>query len=590
MTAPVDETLVEEARALHRAGDLAGAAAAYTGLLQAAPDDHDLNLGLGAVLCAMGRGGDAIVHLERCLRIRTDVAEVYFQRAAARVGLGRVTDAIADIGEGLKRAPGNAEALITLIASLQKLGRYGDLLEPLERLAALRPEMKEIAGVRLEAAQALCDWDMVERLRTELEAPIRQGRVIVQPQALLMTFDDPVLLRAGTEHYQRHYLRDVPEPPPPAYVARCGRIRVAYVSADFRNHATANLISDLIARHDRTRFEIIGVSTGPDDGSYMRSWLIRKFDRFLDATGKHDRQVADALRAMETDIAVDLNGHTRAGRPGLFKLRVAPVQVNFLGFPGTMAADFMDYLIADQVLVLDADQAHYSEHIVHLPDSYQPNSPMRPRPPPPARGAVQLPEKGFVFCSFNQHIKITRPVFGIWMELLAQVPGSVLWLLKDTADAPLRAAAQGCGIDPARLVFAPKMGLHEHLARIGLADLALDTAPCNGHTTTSDALWMGVPVVTVAGRAFAGRVSASLLSACALPQLVAPSLEAYRDLALGLARDPHRLGALRRHLSDKRASLPLFDAERFCRNIEKAYTVMAKNARRYRAPAGFQVG
>ncbi len=485
--------------------------------------------------------------------------------------------------------PATADALVSQIASLQLRGRYRDIPALLEQLAVLEPHRKDLAGVRLEVAQALCDWDRLEQLKAELEGPIRRADAIVQPQAMLMSFDDPALLRTASAHYQQDYLRAVPDTPPPSYVARSGKVRIAYVSADYRNHATANLISDLIARHDRAKFEIIGVSTGVDDGSYMRGWLMQKFDRFVDAAGRHDRQIVDALRAMQVDIAVDLNGHARAGRPGLFKLRIAPVQVNFLGFPGTMAADFMDYIIADPVLVPEGQEQHYSEKMVILPDSYQPNSPMRPTPPPPPRSTVQLPDHGLVFCSFNQHMKITRDIFGVWMDLLAQVPGSILWLLRDTADAELRAAASTQGLDPARLVFAPRMGLHEHLARLGAADIALDTAPCNGHTTTSDALWMGVPVVTMEGKAFAGRVSASLLTACGLPQLVAPSLEAYRDLALGLARDPKGLRALRQHLVANRATLPLFDAARYCRNIERAYTAMAKNARRYLKPAEIRI-
>jgi len=413
---------------------------------------------------------------------------------------------------------------------------------------------------------------------------------VVSPQTMLMSFADPGLLHKCAVHYQRNLLANFPEVTSFPSNAHHGKVHVAYISADFRDHATSLLISDLIARHDRTRFQVIGVSSGPDDGSNIRASLKRAFDQFLDIRGMNDIQVVDKLRKMEIDIAVDLNGHTRNARNGILALRAAPVQINFLGFPCTMGADFIDYIIADPVVLPREDQRFYSEKVVYLPHSYQPNSAMRPRLAPFSRKSYGLPEQAFVFCSFNSHFKITEAVFDVWMRLLSEIPGSVLWLLKDAGDETLRREAQRRGIDPARLVFAPRTPVHLHLSRIAVADLALDTMPCNGHTTTSDALWMGIPVVTCLGRTFfAGRVSASLLKAAEIPELVVETLQDYAACALELARDRSSLDALRRRLDVNRLSAPLWDAQRFCENIEKAFTVMAGKSRGGQAPEGFDV-
>jgi protein O-GlcNAc transferase len=369
-------------------------------------------------------------------------------------------------------------------------------------------------------------------------------------------------------------------------------VRIAYLSADFHRHATAYLMAELFERHDRSRFEIIGVSFGVDDKSEMRKRLVAAFDQFYDVRRKSDEEVAKLLHDRQVDIAIDLKGYTTDSRPGFLAYRPTPIQASYLGFPGTMGAEFIDYIIADETVVPFEHQPFYAEKIVHLPDCYQVNDTKRKiAERMPTRQEVELPEEGCVFCCFNNNWKITPEVFGVWMRLLHAVEGSVLWLLGDneSAERNLRKEAQARGIDPARLVFAGRLPLEDHLARHRLADLFLDTLPYNAHTTASDALWVGLPVVTRLGESFAGRVAASLLNAIGLPELVTHSIEDYEALALRLAKDPSLLEGYRNRLATNRLTHPLFDTDRFRRHIEAAYLQMWEIWQRGEQPRSFAV-
>ena len=348
-------------------------------------------------------------------------------------------------------------------------------------------------------------------------------------------------------------------------------------------------MADLFARHDRTRFEVVAISYGGDDNSPIRARLRQGFDRFIDVQTLSDTQVAATMREIGVDIAVDLKGYTSWARNAIFAHGAAPVQVSWLGYPGPMAADFYDYVIADPVVLPHAEQPFWDEKIVHLPDTYQPNDPLRPHMPPPSRAEAGLPGSGFVFACFNNHRKIGPGPFDIWMRLLASVPGSVLWLLDDSANEALRGHAAVRSVDPARLMFAPKVEATLHLRRLCCADLMLDTLPCGMHTTASDALWMGMPVVTCRGKSFAGRVAAGLLTALECPELIAETMEEYEALALALAQDPARLAALKAKLAGERLTAPLFDAPRFCRHLEQAYVTIMEMARAGQAPRAFSV-
>ncbi|MBN8919912.1 MAG: hypothetical protein J0H62_04275, partial [Rhizobiales bacterium] len=371
-----------------------------------------------------------------------------------------------------------------------------------------------------------------------------------------------------------------------------GRIRLAYVSGDFRDHAVGYLAAGLFEQHDRDRFEVIAVSYGPDDGSALRARFEKAFDRFIDMRGKTDREIAELMAGMESDIAVDLTGYTQTSRPGILALRPAPVQVNFLGYPGTLGHPAIDYIIADRVLIPQSEEASYAEHVVTLPHSYQANDNRRALAPDvPPRSALGLPEHGFVFCCFNANYKITPDVFDVWIRLLSDVPGSVLWMLQpnDTAIGNLRAAASARGIAPERLVFAGRMPQAEHLARHMRADLLLDTLYYNAHTTASDALWAGLPIVTCRGSTFASRVGESLLRAVGLPELIAPTLEGYATLAHSLATDTAHLAAIREKLARQKMTEPLFDTGRFRRDIEAAYAEMHRRTTAGESPTRFAV-
>jgi predicted O-linked N-acetylglucosamine transferase (SPINDLY family) len=351
-------------------------------------------------------------------------------------------------------------------------------------------------------------------------------------------------------------------------------------------------MAELFERHDRRRFEIIGVSFGADDGSEIRARVIKAFDRYYDVRVKSDADTAALVSELEVDIAVDLNGYTESARPAVFAQRPAPVQVSYLGFLGTLSADFIDYVIGDDTVLPPALQPYYTERIVRLPHCFQVNdSTRRIAAHTPTRAEAGLPECGFVFCCFNGNYKITAPVFGIWMRLLEAVDGSVLWLIRsnDTAATHLRQQAVARGVDPARLVFAAKTDPENHLARHRLADIFLDTLPINAGATASDALWAGLPIVTRMGATFPGRISASLLRAVGLGELVTHTAEDYEALALALARDPARLAAIRRKLADNRLTHPLFDTDRFRRHIEAAYTTMWEMHRRGESPRSFRV-
>ena len=404
--------------------------------------------------------------------------------------------------------------------------------------------------------------------------------------------NDQALLRQCAQNFIKNKIGNFPFPLWQGEVWHNDRIKIAYLSADFRQHPVAYLMAELLERHDRGRFEIIGLSFGPDDRSEMRARLVAAFDQFLDVRAKSDAEVARLLCELKVDIAIDLQGYTRDCRPRILAHRPAPIQVNYLGFPGTMGAEFIDYIIADETVVPFEHQPFYAEKIVHLPDCYQVNDTKRKIAEwMPTRQEVELPEEGCAFCCFNNNWKITPEVFGVWMRLLHAVEGSVLWLFGDneSAERNLRKEAQARGIDPARLVFAGRLPLEDHLARHRLADLFLDTLPYNAHTTASDALWIGLPVVTRLGGSFAGRVAASLLNAIGLPELVTHSIEDYEALALRLAKDPSLLEGYRNRLATNRLTHPLFDTDRFRRHIEAAYLQMWEIWQRGEQPRSFAV-
>jgi predicted O-linked N-acetylglucosamine transferase (SPINDLY family) len=545
----------------------------------------------GVAMWDLKRFAGAIADYDRALAIQPDHFEAHNNRGIALWSLKRHDEALAAFGRALEANPKFAHAQHNRGLILAELKRLDEALEAYDAAYLIDPNHKYNFEARAHAALHLCDWARTARTEAQLAPEVMKGGV-VHPFILCGYTGDKALLLRGA----KNFIRDrIAFPPAPLWQGKPyahEKIRIAYLSADFHKHATAYLVAGLMESHDRSRFEVLGISFGVDDRSPMRARMVRSFDRFFDVRGMSDLEVARMLRDMEVDIAVDLKGYTTDQRPEIFSHRPAPVQVNYLGFPGSMGADFMDYVIADQIVAPFEDQPFYTEKLVHLPGSYQVNDSRREiAPVAPSRAEAGLPENGFVFCCFNYSYKITAPVFDIWMRLLARVPGSVLWLISCNPGtrARLSSEAEARGIDPGRLVFAPRRDLADHLARHRLADLFLDTLPYNAHTTTSDAMWAGLPVLTAKGESFAGRVAASLLTAAGLLELITENPTDYEALALKLAQDHGLLGRYRQRLAETRDSCALFDTDRFRRNIEAAYTKMWQRAEAGLPPESFSV-
>lgn len=546
----------------------------------------------GNALREMKRYDEAVASYDRALAIQPDHSETLCNRGVALHELKRFDEALQHYEHALATRPDFIDALSNRSETLRELRRYDEALASYEILLRHKPDHEHALSGLAACVINLCDWQRRAQLLPEVEAHVASKRSVMSPFILFGYSGDPALQLQCAASYTEHCL---PFPPQPLWTGqrwKHEKLRIAYLSADFRAHATAFLMAGLFERHDRHRFQIVGVSFGHDDGSATRKRLVAAFDEFHDVSGKSDAEVAKLVAERQIDIAIDLKGHTQEARPDIFACRPAPIQVSYLGYPGSMGARFIDYVIADKVVAPFEHQPFFSEKIVHLPDCYQVNDSKRKIAEHlPTRSDAGLPERGFVFCCFNNNWKITPEVFDVWMRLLGEVDGSVLWLLRDndTAMRNLRAEAQRRGVDPARIVFAERMQPDAHLARHRLADLFLDTLPCNAHTTASDALWTGLPVLTCLGEAFAGRVAASLLHGAGVPELIAGNLPEYQALALRLARDPAQLASLAGKLRQNRDGCALFNTERFARHIEAAYITMCETWQRGEPPASFAV-
>jgi protein O-GlcNAc transferase len=453
-------------------------------------------------------------------------------------------------------------------------------------VVALDPRHPRALGDLLHARRQTCDWRDDEALRGLVRGELEAGRPAISPFAALAVFDDPVLHQACAR-------LTAPAPGPrPSWPDRPAgdRIRIAYLSADLHDHATARLMAGMLEAHDRARFEIIALSHGPDLGGPLRDRLNAAFERRIDVRRMSDAAVAALSRSMGVDIAVDLKGYTQDGRPGILAHRAAPVQVSWLGYPGTLAAPYVDYVIADSVVVPPGRERDYTEAIVRLP-LYQPNDGLAETVEPPSRQSAGLPRDAFVFCCLNNPGKITPETFAVWMAILRDAVGSVLWLYEGAPGvaANLRAQAAKAGIDAGRLVFAAPAPHADHLARQALADLVLDTWPYGAHTTASDALRMGVPILTLPGKSFASRVGASLLTALELPELIARDPAAYVETAKRLARDRKMLAALKARLMDALPTSAVFDPAAFAQGLETAFETVHARRMAAQAPASFEV-
>lgn len=540
---------------------------------------------LGAVLVDLGRAEEGERAQARAIAIEPGNAAFHNEHGLALEALGLREEAIAAYDRALELEPGYTRVLENRGAAKYEAKRYDEAMADYERAAALAPG--EYCGNLLHLRMDLCDWRDFDSLVADLARGDSRDWSAARLFPAYFVGLGPAAQRAVAERFSADLLRTAPARPWTGPARRSARLRVGYFSADMREHPVGHVLAPLIERHDPARIEAVALSFGPGTTDPVRARLEGAFHRFIDVRGDSAAAIAARARELELDIAVDLMGHTKGARPAIFAHRAAPVQAQYLGLPGTMGAPFIDYLVADETVVPAASVAHYTEKLAWVRGVALVGDPGRAIAARPSRAQAGLPETGTVFSCFCKHTKITPDAFSSWMRILAAVEGSVLWLGRagETPMRNLRSEAARRGIDPGRLVFAPRVEhIADHLARIAVADLFLDTFHYTGHVTTSDALFAGLPVVTILGEAFPARVSASLLLAVGLPQLVVRSSQEYEALAIALARDPARLDEYRKRLAHARVASAAFDPSRLARDLEDLYERMAARQRAGLAP------
>jgi protein O-GlcNAc transferase len=580
------------ARALNDQGLFEAGLESSKRALELIPDFLGAQVNCAAALLGLERFAEAEAPLRRAVELAPDKAEAHRDLGEILAKLERLDEALACYRRALDLNPAFAQVHRNIGDVFKKQGKLSEAIACFERAVALDPDDTAARTSWFMERLNICDWAGYS------DHEVRTRKAIAARPSLRTPWTLLALQSTAEEQLSCARLVStklaVAEAAllPRAEPQRDGRTRLGYLSADFREHPVGFSIAGLIERHNRQRFEVIGYSCGPDDGSGIRSRLVTAFDRFVDLREKSDQRAAELIRTDAVDILIDLTGYTAYGRTAVLAYRPAPVQVSYIGYSGTMGADFIDYIIVDRFLVPLDQQPFFSERLVHLPECYLCTDDKREiAERTPTRAECGLPETGFVFCCFNNAFKINPVFFDVWMRLLSATPGSALWLLDAGPWAKVNLAREAAArsVAPERLVFAPRRPPAEHLARQRLADLFLDTLPYNAHVTTSDALWAGLPVLTCAGETFAGRVAGSLLRAIGLDELVTTSLEEYEAVASRLAHEPESLAHLRARLAQNRLTHPLFDTARFTGNIETAYRRMWETWKTGKPPVAFKV-
>jgi predicted O-linked N-acetylglucosamine transferase (SPINDLY family) len=571
--------------ALELRGCVDEAVASYRRAIDLNPRFVEAHFNLGNVLQGQGRQKEAAACYQQAIALNPNFAEAYCNLGIALIELQRLDEALACFQRVVQLNPSSAEAQVNLAGGLRELGQPTDAVAAYRRAWQLEPGNPAILIQYVAQLQQLCLWDQIEELAQRVIDAVAKhpaGAGAAVDPFLFFALPTPTTAQEQwlcASQWARQIAQSTKwELRSQDITSRTSdKLTIGYLTGDFREHATAHLIAELIEKHDRERFAIFGYSYGPDDGSPMRQRLVKAFDRFVDVRDDSFLDAAKRIQVDQVNILVDLKGYTQRARTQILAYRPAPIQVNFLGYPATMAAAFIDYIVVDDFVVPSDQQPVFTEKLIHLPGCYQVNdSQRRIAEPGPSRKECGLPETGFVFACFNNSYKITPRMFSVWMQLLNAVPGSVLWLLENhpAASTNLRREAERRAVSPERLVFARRLPLPDHLARHRLADLVLDTVPVNAHTTASDALWAGCPLLTMAGNTFASRVAGSMLRALGLPELITISLNKYQEMALRLARNAVYLNDLRDRLRANRKSSGLFDGSRFARKLEEAYARM----------------
>ena len=542
---------------------------------------------IGVAYAGLKRWMDAIDCYKESLKLSQNHAIVFFNLGNAWRAAGNNELAIDNYNKAILLEPDSYEAYSNRGIAMRELKQYELAIDSFSKAIELNPDGTSLYGLALLTKMQICDWSELENKLAQLRTLIEARKKASPPFAVLSLLNSPVLHRAAAEVWAQGRIPPGNALGPFSARVKGGKVRVGYFSADFRDHPVSTLIAGVIESHNREKFEIYAISFGPDTQDASRKRLRGAFDKFIDVGTSSDREAVEMSRQIGLDIAVDLAGHTADSRPGIFAMRAAPLQINFLGYPGTLGLETMDYIVADRIVIPEECRSNYSEKIIYLP-CFQPNDATRRiGDSTPNRRDLGLPERSVVFCCFNNAYKITPDIFSLWMRILNRVDSSVLWLSENNPSAKqnLRVEASRRGVDPNRLIFAGRVAKSdEHLARYRAADLFLDTCPYGAHATASDALWAGLPVLTSPSESFASRVAASLLVALDLPELIAPTSAIYESLAVGLALNHEKLSDIREKLSRNRLKSCLFDTKLFTQLIEKAYEKILERAHKSLPP------
>ena len=577
--------LIDQAQRLQLAGLASQAAALYADWVGQgpAPMRHVASFNWGTLLSSLGRLDEAEAAYRQALADQPDFAHAQLNLGHALERRGEHAAALAQWRAVLDTPHSSTElrqhALNNSGRLLETLRRFGQAEAMLAASLKINSEQPDVVQHWVHLRQKQCVWPAQQSIGELTPHQVLAGTSLL---ATMSATDDPaVQLMAALRFAQQK----VPAPPAQALhrsmPARQGRIRVGYLSGDLHMHAVGLLMPELLELHDRSKFEVFGFCWTPESAMPQRQRLLAALDRHVRLGGVDDRTAARLIAEAGIDVLVDLQGLTNGARPAILGHRPAPVQVSYLGLPGTSALPGVDWIIADRFVLPEALRPFVTERPIYLPHCYQVSDRQRVVAPLPQRCAYGLPDDAFVYCSFNNNFKFREDIFDSWMRVLNQVPGSVLWLLadNDTARDNMLARALASGVTPERLVFAPRVSPPEYLARFTLADLMLDTFPFNAGTTASDALWMGTPILTLAGRSIISRMAGSLLHAVGLPELVTESLADYERLAVTLGRHPARVKSFKRYLAEHGRASPLFDLPQIVRDIEFEFERLALSAR-----------